>query len=477
MKITIKWLMISLVILTFTIACNTSDEEKPNIIYIMADDLGYGDIGVNGQTKIRTPRLDKMAAEGVNFTNHYSGSPVCAPSRSVLLSGLHTGHTFIRGNFEVSPEGQIAIPKNTVTVAEVLKNAGYVTGGVGKWGLGAPGSEGHPNAQGFDYWYGHLCQRKSHSYYPDYVWRNNEKVIFENNDPAAQKGEYIHDYFTKEAIGFIKENKEHPFFLYLAYSIPHLEFVAPEESMEEYRGKFPETPFAGTGYHEELPESPDIPFPGNYGPQEYPRAAYAAMVTRMDRDIGNILDVIKELGLDENTIVIFTSDNGAAQGKSADAKYFNSNKGWRGQKGDVYEGGIHIPLIARWPGKIKPGSVSNHISAFWDFLPTAADIANVKLESKTDGISYLPALIGDKEQKEHELLYWEFKQNNVPMQAVRMGKWKGVKKGSNDIELYDLQVDPNESKDLARDYPEIVAKVGTTLKSERVPSKEFPLFD
>jgi len=442
----------------------------------MADDLGPGDLGVNGQKKIKTPNLDRMAAEGIQFTNHYSGSPVCAPSRCVLLSGLHTGHAYIRGNFEVKPEGQLAIPANTITVAEVLKNAGYVTGAIGKWGLGGPFSSGHPNDQGFDYWYGHLCQRKAHSYYPDYVWRNKQKVVFENNDPALQKGTYIHDYFTEEALNFIEEHEDTTFFLYLPYTIPHLEYIAPEESMSEYRGKFPEIPFEGTGYHEELPDSPDIPFPGNYGPQAYPHAAYAAMITRMDRDIGKILNQLKRLGIDQNTLVIFTSDNGAAQGKSADAKFFNSNMGRRGKKGDVYEGGIHIPFIARWPGKIEAGQVSSHISAFWDFLPTAAEIAQIDLESKTDGISYLPALLGNQDQKVHRFLYWEFKKNNIPMQAVRLGKWKGIKIGDHHVELYDLQNDPGESINSASDHPDIIASIEKIFNSESIPSQEFPLF-
>jgi arylsulfatase A len=468
---------VSALISIFCFITCSNQESKPNIIFIMADDLGYGDLGVNGQTKIRTPNLDQMAAEGIRFTNHYSGSPVCAPSRCVLMTGLHTGHAYIRGNYEVRPEGQLHIPDQAVTVAEVLKSAGYVTGAVGKWGLGGPGSEGHPNNQGFDYWYGHLCQRKAHSYYSDYVWRNKEKVIFKNNDPAAQQGEYIHDYFTQEALNFIKDNKDRSFFLYLPYTIPHLEFIAPEESMEEYRGKFPEIPFEGTGYHEDLPESPDIPFPGNYGPQKHPRAAYAAMITRMDRDIGKILKFLNDLGIEENTLVIFTSDNGAAQGKSADAKFFNSNMGWRGKKGKVYEGGIHVPFIARWPGKIKYRTVSDHISAFWDFLSTAAEIAGIELNSNTDGISYLPELLGTGYQKKHKFLYWEFKQNNISMQAVRIGKWKAVKIGDNAIELYDIQNDSEEITNVASDFPTIQSEIEEILRTEPKPSKEFPLFE
>jgi arylsulfatase A-like enzyme len=392
------------------------------------------------------------------------------------MTGQHAGHAVVRGNFEVSPEGQMALPAEAVTVAELLKEAGYATGMVGKWGLGAPGSEGEPNSQGFDYWYGHLCQRRAHSYFPYYVWRNREKVMLEGNDPIKQEGQYVHDLFTEEALGFVRQNKDNPFFLYLPYTIPHLEYVAPEDSMAEYRGKFPETPFAGTGYTEELPPTPDIPFPGNYGPQAQPHAAYAAMVTRMDRDVGRILDLLKELDLDEDTLVIFTSDNGGAQGTSADSEFFGSNGEFRGHKGLIYEGGIRVPLIARWPGKIAPGRVSAHPSAFWDFLPTAADIAGVGTPLNTDGISYLPSLLG-MEQPEHEYLYWEFKYDGVPMQAVRMGEWKAVRYGDAPLTLYNLASDPGEQNDVAAENPEVLERAQTLLSQARTPSPEFPLFD
>ena len=307
-------LIFTLLFLVTLLSCSSPPPEpaapasRPNIIYVMADDLGWGDLGSYGQEKIRTPFLDQMAAEGMRFTDHYSGSPVCAPSRCVLMTGRHAGHATVRGNFEVSPEGQMALPASDVTVAELLKEAGYATGMVGKWGLGAPGSEGEPNAQGFDYWYGHLCQRRAHSFFPYYVWRNGEKVELEGNDPIKQQGQYVHDLFTEEALGFIRENKDNPFFLFVPYTIPHLEFIAPEDSMAEYRGKFPETPFAGTGYTEELPPTPDIPFPGNYGPQEHPRAAYAAMVTRMDRDVGRIFELLERASTSTMTrLSIFTS--------------------------------------------------------------------------------------------------------------------------------------------------------------------------
>ncbi len=442
----------------------------------MADDLGWGDLGSYGQEKIRTPFLDRMAAEGMRFTDHYSGSPVCAPSRCVLMTGRHAGHATIRGNFEVSPEGQMALPDSDVTVAELLKDAGYTTGIVGKWGLGGPGSEGEPNAQGFDYWYGHLCQRRAHSFYPYYVWRNREKVILEGNDPIKQEGQYVHDLFTQEALGFIRANQDNPFFLFLPYTIPHLEFIAPEDSMAEYRGKFPETPFAGTGYTEDLPPSPDIPFPGNYGPQDHPRAAYAAMVTRMDRDIGRIFDLLDELELDEDTLVIFTSDNGGAQGKGADSEFFKSNGPFRGYKGLIYEGGIRVPLIARWPGKIEPGTTTRHPSALWDFLPTAADIAGVETPENIDGISYLPTLLG-MEQPQHEYLYWEFKAHGAPMQAVRMGEWKAVKLGEKPIALFNLADDPGEQTDLAAANPELLQRAERILQTGRTPSEHFPLFE
>ncbi|UCE05408.1 MAG: arylsulfatase [bacterium] len=454
--------------------CSKNEIRKPNIIFILADDLGYGDLGCYGQEKIKTPFLDKMATEGIRFTDHYAGSPVCAPSRCTLMTGLHTGHAFIRGNYEVRPEGQLALTTESVTVAEILKKAGYITGAVGKWGLGGPVSTGEPNRKGFDFWYGHLCQRKAHSYYPRYIWKNIEKVVLKGNDPIKQTGQYVHDLFTREAIEFIKQNHFRPFFLYLAYTIPHLEFAVPDDSMNEYRGKFPEIPFEGTGYHKDLPDSPDVPFRGNYGPQATPRAAYAAMITRMDRDIGKILALLQELGIDDNTIVIFTSDNGAAQGKGADAKFFNSNPCMRGQKGSVYEGGIRVPFIARWPGKIKKGTVSNHISAFWDFLPTAADIVGLEVPVKSDGISYLPTLMGESDQQQHSYLYWEFKKNNIPMQAVRLGEWKIVKMCNGPIELYNLKTDLGEQVNLATEHPELVNKAETIMRTARTESKDFP---
>ncbi|MCP5112591.1 MAG: arylsulfatase [bacterium] len=474
--------MLARIVLVFAalvaVACQPAappPPERPNIIYILADDLGYGDLGSYGQHKIRTPFLDQMAAEGVRFTNHYSGSPVCAPSRSVLMTGFHTGHAVVRGNFEVSPEGQMALPDESRTVAEMLKQAGYATGIVGKWGLGGPGSEGEPNNQGFDHWYGHLCQRRAHSFYPFYVWRDREKVMLEGNNPIRQEGQYVHDLFTEEALGFIRANHERPFFLYLPYTIPHLEYVAPEDSMAEYRGKFPETPFAGTGYTEELPPTPDIPFPGNYGPQTHPRAAYAAMITRMDRDIGRIFDLLKETGIDRNTLVIFTSDNGAAQGKSADAAFFSSNGSLRGTKGTVYEGGIRVPFLARWPGRIPAGTTSDHPSAFWDFFATAAEVAGAEAEA-TDGISYVPALLGRDSQPAHEYLYWEFKASGVPMQAVRLGAWKAVRLGG-ETALYDLRTDADEQSDVAGAHPEIVQRMETIMREGRTASPQFPLYD
>ncbi|MEP3390104.1 MAG: arylsulfatase, partial [Reichenbachiella sp.] len=454
----------------------TDQPAQPNVVFIMADDLGWGDLGSYGQTKIKTPALDQMAKEGMRFTDFYSGSPVCAPSRCVLLTGKNSGNAYIRGNMELSPEGQLALPDSVTTIAEVMQSAGYTTGGIGKWGLGGPDSEGHPRGQGFDYFYGHLCQRKAHSFYPDYVWENHQKVEFPDNDPAAQKGEYIHDYFTEKALSFIQSNKDKPFFLYLPYTIPHLEFVAPEESMAEYRGKFPEEPFEGTGYHEELPESPDIPFPGNYGPQSHPRAAYAAMITRMDRDIGRINQLLKDLKLDDNTLVIFTSDNGGAQGKGADADFFASNGEFRGQKGRIHEGGIRVPFIAKWPGEIKENTVSDMPAAFWDVMPTLADLAEVKNPVETDGISFLPTLTGG-EQEEREYLYWEFKLNGVPMQAVRVGDYKGVKIGDEPLALYNLKNDPAEAVDLAASFPDKIARMNQLLSSARVASDEFPLFN
>lgn len=466
-------------------ACGNQQEEnteqldeqpvKPNIIYIMADDLGYGDLGCYGQSKIETPYLDKMAQEGMLFTQHYAGNTVSAPSRSVLLTGQHTGHTPIRGNKEVKPEGQHPMDKDAYTIAEMLKEDGYTTGAFGKWGLGFVGTEGDPNKQGFDEFYGYSCQRQAHRYYPMHLWHNSEKVILEGNDfknTEVYSGDVIHE----QALKFIENNKDQPFFMYYPIVAPHAEIIMPEgELMEKYRGKFEETPFVsdkpGANYGDE-------PFEVKYYcSQPEPHATFAAMVSLVDQQVGEVLARLKELGLDDNTIVIFTSDNGPHQEGGADPDFFNSNGGLRGYKRDLYEGGVRVPMIARWPNKIKANTTSDHISAFWDIMPTFAEIADIEAPKNIDGISFLPELLGE-EQKEHEYLYWEFHEQGGK-KAVRKGKWKAVKlkcfnKEKTTVELYDLSVDKEEKNNIAADHPEIVKELVGVMQKEHTENPDFP---
>lgn len=441
------------------IACTGQPEkqtpEKPNIIFIMADDLGYGDLSCYGQEKFATPNIDRLAIEGMRFTNYYSGSTVCAPARSSLMTGLHTGHTPIRGNSEVQPEGQRPMPADTRTFAHLLQEAGYTTGITGKWGLGYPGSVSEPNKMGFDYFFGANCQRHAHHYYVDYLWENDQKVEYPEKI-------YSHDEMINKGLEFVRKNRNNPFMLYLAIKIPHAEMVLPEEYLEPFRGKFPEPKPHPPGQH--------------YGEQSHPRAAFAAMVSHLDSGIGQLMQLLNELGIDNNTIVIFTSDNGPHREGGHDPEFFNSSGGQRGFKRDLYEGGIRVPFIARWPGKIKPGTKSDHISAHWDMYPTFCELAGIQIKDNIDGISILPELTG-KEQSAHEYLYWEFHEQGS-RQAVRMGNWKGVKnnlrEGNARIELYNLETDVAETYDLAADYPDIVSRIELILAEARVPSPEFP---
>ncbi|AQT67342.1 Arylsulfatase [Anaerohalosphaera lusitana] len=438
---------------------------KPNIIYILADDLGIGDLGCYGQEKIKTPNIDRLAAEGMKFTDHYSGSTVCAPSRCSLMTGRHTGHCYIRGNWEVQPEGQMPLPAEKVTVAEVMKRAGYTTGAFGKWGLGYPGSEGDPINQGFDEFFGYNCQREAHHFYPDHLWHNDKKVILEGNK-GDSKQQYSHDLIAEKSLEFVKEHKDEPFFMFVPFTIPHAELAVPEDSLEQYEDKgWSEKVYKGSKH--------------GYGRQEQPRAAYAAMVTRMDSDVGRLMALLKELDIDDDTIVMFSSDNGAHTEGGNDWRFFDSNGPFRGIKRDLYEGGIRVPMIARWPGKIEAGSVSDHISAFWDILPTCAQLAGVDAPPNIDGLSFVPELIG-KPQKKHEYLYWEF-----PVwggrQAVRMGKWKAVrlnvkKNPEAPIELYNLNKDIGEQNNVADQHLEIVAKMKEIMEKAHTPSEKFKLF-
>jgi arylsulfatase A len=474
MKSTVLFLPATLLIAT---SCQgpqkkAEDPQKPNIVYILADDLGYGDLSCYGQTHFQTPNIDKMASEGMLFTQHYAGTAVCAPSRSSLMTGQTTGHTPIRGNKEVKPEGQWPIPDSTFTVAEMLKQAGYVTGGFGKWGLGYPGSEGEPNKQGFDEFYGYNCQRLAHNYYPSYLWDNQQKVMLDGNT-GDKFGEYAADMIHQRALQFIEKNKDKPFFLYYPSTIPHAELLLPEKYKMEYEGKFlPEKSYKGA-------EPGDQGFrTGSYGTQPESHAAFAAMVTHLDQQVGDVLDKLKELGLDKNTIVIFTSDNGPHLEGGADPDYFNSNGPLRGYKRDLYEGGIREPMIAWWPGKIQASSTSDHVSAFWDIMPTVAELVGASTPKYIDGVSFLPTLLGNNGQKEHDYMYWEFHEQGG-RQALRKGDWKLVRynvsrPGKTTTELYDLNNDVGEEHNLAEEHPEKVKELMDLLKSARVESKVFP---
>lgn len=449
---------------------NSDSNTKPNIIYILADDLGYGDLGVYGQTKFKTPNIDKLASEGMLFTQHYSGSTVCAPSRSALLTGMHTGHTVVRGNKEVQPEGQFPIPDNTYTLAEAMKKAGYTTGAFGKWGLGFPGSEGDPVNQGFDTFFGYNCQRLGHHYYPDHLWFNRDSIVIPENI-GLNKGLYAPNLIHKKTIEFIKNNKSKPFFVYVASIIPHAELVAPDSLMQKYRNKYlPEKEFEGVEFGEAYGD-------GHYLSQKESHAAFVAMIDLLDQQVGEIMDKVEELGISDNTIVIFTSDNGPHREGGADPDYFDSNGPLKGTKRDLYEGGIRVPMMVKWPSKIEAGSKSDHISAFWDVFPTFSDIAGVNTPDNIDGISFLPELLGQDDQKEHEYLYWEFHEKGG-RQAVRKGNWKAVKynvlKNPNaTVELYDLTSDIGETNNVADAHPEIVEQMEVILNEARTPSDVF----
>jgi len=447
-----------------------SQSEKPNIVYIVADDLGYGDLSSYGQTKFETPNIDALAEKGIKFTQHYSGSTVCAPSRSALITGLHTGHTTVRGNLEIQPEGQYPLPDSVYTLAEMLKEAGYTTGAFGKWGLGPVGSEGDPNNQGFDIFYGYNCQRLSHSYYPYHLWNNNQKVILEGNE-GINKGQYAPDLIHAQAIDFIEENKDKPFFLFYPTPLPHAELVAPREYMDKFEAKFaPDKPYNGV-------DSGPRYRTGGYASQPKTRAAFAAMITVLDDEVGQIVAKLEELGLADNTLIIFTSDNGPHKEGGADPDFFNSNGPLKGYKRDFYEGGIRVPMIARWDGKIKPGSQTDHISAFWDMMPTLNEVTGLNKSIHTDGVSFVNALKG-KPQQEHEFLYWEFPVHGGK-QAVRMGDWKGIRLDAHSgldspIELYNLKNDLGETTNVAAEFPVIADSIADIMRNQHVASPLFP---
>ena len=459
----------------FLLACQpkskTSEIQpaKPNIIYILADDLGYGDLSCYGQTHFSTPNIDKLAENGMRFTQHYSGSTVCSPSRSALLTGQHTGHTPIRGN-KRDAIGNWPLPAETKTMAGILKENGYVTGAFGKWGLGAQGSSGDPAKQGFDVFFGYNDQTLAHNYYPYFLNHNQDTVWLENNSGKG-KGTYAPIPIHKQALKFLEDNKDHPFFMYYPSVIPHAELFAPEEYIAKYRGKLePEKAYQGVDDGERYKK-------GGYGSQPETHAAFAAMVDYLDMQVGEIVAKLKELGIYENTLIIFTSDNGPHLEGGADPDYFNSNGPLKGYKRDLYEGGIRMPMIAVWDGKIAAGSTTNHISAFWDVFPTLAEITGISTPDQIDGISFLPTLLGEKQEAQHDYLYWEFHEMGG-RQAVRKGDWKLVHYNvftpeKTTTELYNLANDVGEENNVASDHPELVEELSALIKKSHTKSDIF----
>ncbi|MFT4093958.1 MAG: arylsulfatase [Niabella sp.] len=444
--------------------------QRPNIILILADDLGVGDVGVYGQQKIRTPHIDALAASGMMFTRFYTGTAVCAPSRSSLMTGQHTGHTPIRGNKATKPEGQWPLPEHAVTMAQILKSAGYTTGDFGKWGLGFVGTTGDPNKKGFDKFYGYNCQSLAHDYFPDHLWDNSNKIVLPNS-PANQvfySAQLIHD----SAKAFISENRNKPFFLFLSYTLPHAALQLPEDdSLLNYYIR---------AFHEEPVKIPANWQGAGYQPQAYPHAAYAAMVSRFDKYVGEIKHQVEQLGIDHNTLIIFASDNGPHKEGGNEPSFFNSSAGLRGIKRDLYEGGIRTPFIVNWPGTIKAGSRSDYVGAFWDLLPTFAELAQAEIPADIDGISLMPTLLSEGSQKQHDHLYWEFHEQEGK-QAVLFNNWKGVRLKASvnknaPIELYDLKKDPYEQNNIAAAHPDMVATLAAFMEKDHIENPDFPFW-
>ena len=448
-----------------------SSQQKPNVVFIVTDDLGYGDLSSFGQEKFQTPNIDQLALNGTRFTRSYSGTTVSAPSRASLLTGLHTGHTPIRGNVEVQPEGQKPLPANIYTIFTLFKDAGYTTGAFGKWGLGYPGSSGDPVNQNIDQFYGYNCQRMAHNYYPSHLWHNSTKVeLPENNDGAF--GAYSQALIQEKTLQFIEEQNDNPFFLFVPMVLPHAELVVPEDSIIlNLRGKFPETPYKGTD------SGPDFR-KGGYMSQDYPRATHAAMVKRIDLYVAQILDKLKEHSLLENTLIIFTSDNGPHREGGGAPDFFNSNSIYRGYKRDLYEGGIRVPTIISWKGKVAEGKESNFPFAFWDYLPTFADILQNDIKGETDGVSILPTLLGKGEQDQRDYFYFEF-QEIGGRQAVIQGDWKllhlDIRNGGK-YELYNIASDPSENHNIIEQFPDISEELKTIMKDARTEDPDWPLF-
>ncbi|MCH2161337.1 MAG: arylsulfatase [Phycisphaerales bacterium] len=479
-------LVLSLGIAEFGRADATAERRPPNVIVIMADDLGAAELGCTGSEQIRTPNLDRLFANGMRFTNGYSGSTVCAPSRCTLLTGQHTGRSQIRGNGEIpnltgdpgaegtkeigawtSPPvpngwwgGQRPLEAGTETIATALKRKGYATFAAGKWGLGGPMTEGLPTRQGFDEWIGYLCQRNAHNYYPTYLSQNEGKVVLEGNDRGLTGKQYATDLMVDAAVDFVEAHADEPFFLYYATPVPHLALQVPEDSLAEYRGKWDDPAYEGGR---------------GYLAQKEPRATYAAMVTRMDRNIGRILDAVQAAGVAQDTIVFFTSDNGSTFDLGGyDPEFFNGTGGLRGHKCNLYEGGIRVPLAVAWPGRIEPGTSSDLPVANWDFFPTIMAMTDAKTNADVDGIDFSPELLGTGSTADRPYLYWEYHPGGG-LQAVRMGRWKGVRTGINNnpgslVQLYDLEEDPNETNNVAAKHPEVASRIHEIMLAEHTPS-------
>lgn len=439
-------------------------QTKPNIIFILADDLGYGDLGCYGQEKIETPNIDKLARQGLRFTQFYSGAPVCAPARSTFMTGLHTGHSPIRGNKTFKPEGQTPLPDSIVTFANILQENGYAAGAFGKWGLGYITTSGDPAKKGFDEFYGYNCQTLAHNYYPDHLWNNHQRINFPEN--AHGNNTYSADVIEQQGITFIKDSKQ-TFFAFFPFTLPHAELIVPHDSIYYYYiKKFHEKTDTSKAKYDRRIRDP------------YPRACYAAMVTRLDKYVGDILKAVQQKGISENTLIIFTSDNGPHKEGGNDPAYFKSSGIFRGIKRDVYEGGIREPFIAYWPGKIKAG-VSSQVCALYDMYPTFLELAGIKNQKYIDGISAVPTLMHTRKQRQHEYLYWEFHENNGS-QAVRWKNWKGIRLNVNKnpnppIELYNLDTDPSETKNIAEKYPEVAKKIAEFMNEAHVRNPDWPL--
>lgn len=475
MKLTKTLAVGSGIIGAVTIAGNAraADSGKPaNVIFILADDLGIGDVTPYGQKLIKTPNLERMTREGMRFTQAYSGTAVSAPSRASLMTGLHTGHTHIRGNLRHDPEGQVAMPEGTYTMGQMFRNAGYATGCFGKWGLGYPGSESDPTKVGFDKFYGYNCQTLAHDYYPDHLWDNTTRVEFKENYDQKENT-YSADLIHSKALEFMREQAKagKPFFTFLSYTLPHAELILPKDSVyDEYCRLIPAA--EDKAWADANPNRK-----GAYGATERPYASFASMVTKLDSYVGDVMDMLRELGIDDNTLVVFTSDNGPHKEGGANPDYFASYGPYRGIKRDLYEGGIRMPFIVRYPGTVPAGVDNDHIMAFWDMLPTFAEVARSKDVIATDGISLVPTLTGKEGQKEHEYLYWEFHEGGGK-QAIRVGDWKGVRLNVGEpskttFELYNLAEDVHEDNNVAASHPEIAERLGKMMDIVRTESDLF----